>query len=238
MSAPSGTRKPAARRSAQRASAVAGGAAAAPVHAASAATPAARKGAGHTPPARARHREVSSRGSAGTSEAVVFAALPDVKTRHMLSAFTCGVSPTNVAAVAAAGGIDAWFEHQLAPDDIPDQKADATCSWWPALDLTPLQRFNRYKAGIETGWEMMQSLASWIDDASPHHHPPGRRDDGRLLVQPAPRRIPGHQRLGLADRVPEADPPARAGPLRGPPGGRDPAPGDGHVPQQRRVHRR
>ncbi len=34
-------------------------------------------------------------------------------------------------------------------------------AWWPTLALTPLQRFMRYKAGIETGWEMMQSLASW-----------------------------------------------------------------------------
>jgi hypothetical protein len=90
------------------------------------------------------------------------AALPDVKTRHMLSSFTCGVSATNIAAVAAEGGIDAWFEHQLAPDDIPDQKANATYGWWPTLDLTPIERFLRYKAGIETGWEMMQSLASWI----------------------------------------------------------------------------
>jgi uncharacterized protein (DUF1800 family) len=79
----------------------------------------------------------------------------------MLSAFTCGVSATNIAAVAAAGGIDAWFEHQLAPGDIPDLQAAATWAWWPTLALSPLQRFARYKSGVESGWEMMQSLASW-----------------------------------------------------------------------------
>jgi uncharacterized protein (DUF1800 family) len=168
MSAPPRTRKSVTRRSALLASAAAGGAAVLPVSAAaasaaSAATSAAmRKAARKASPSQARRgAQPSAQASGASSSALPAAALPDVKTRHMLSSFTCGVSAVNVAAVASEGGIDAWFEHQLAPDDIPDQKANATYSWWPTLDLTPSQRFQRYKAGIETGWEMMQSLASW-----------------------------------------------------------------------------
>ena len=80
----------------------------------------------------------------------------------MLSRFTTGVNDARLAEVDAAGGIDAWFEHQLSPGDIPDQQADDTWSWFPVLALTPLQKFERYKAGVEAGWEMMQDLASWI----------------------------------------------------------------------------
>jgi hypothetical protein len=32
----------------------------------------------------------------------------------------------SATAVTAEGGIDAWFKHQLAPDDIPDLKAEPT----------------------------------------------------------------------------------------------------------------
>ncbi len=89
-------------------------------------------------------------------------ALPDPKTRHLLSRFSAAVTPARIADVKAAGGPDAWFRQQLSPGNIPDHAADDLWSWFPALDLTPLQRWRRHEAGAATGWEMMQDLASWV----------------------------------------------------------------------------
>lgn len=88
--------------------------------------------------------------------------LPDQQTRHLLSRFCAAVTASRVADAAAAGGSDAWFRQQLSPEGIPDHAADDLWSWWPVLDMTPLQRWRRYKDGEASGWEMMQDLASWI----------------------------------------------------------------------------
>jgi hypothetical protein len=87
--------------------------------------------------------------------------LPDPRTRHLVSRFTSGVSAIRVAQVAAAGGVDAWFEGQLSPGDIPDHGADVVWTWFPTLALTPLQRWEAYQAGTESNTAMMQDLASW-----------------------------------------------------------------------------
>lgn len=88
--------------------------------------------------------------------------LPDQQIRHMLSRFTAAVTARRVAEVADAGGPAAWFRAQLSPGDIPDHDAEELWSWFPVLDMTPYQRWQRYKNGVSTGWEMMQDLASWI----------------------------------------------------------------------------
>lgn len=87
--------------------------------------------------------------------------LPDAATRHVLSRFTAGLNAARVAEVVTAGGIDAWFAQQLSPNSITDPAADATWNWFPVLAMTPLQRWERYKSGIEPGWAQMQDLASW-----------------------------------------------------------------------------
>lgn len=87
--------------------------------------------------------------------------VPEAATRHVLTRFTTGVNKARLAEVAAAGDIDAWFDEQLRPGDIPDHKAAATWAWFPVLALSPYQKWQRYKSGAEQGWEMMQDLASW-----------------------------------------------------------------------------
>ncbi|MGI8702012.1 MAG: DUF1800 domain-containing protein [Nocardioidaceae bacterium] len=89
-------------------------------------------------------------------------AIPDPQDRHLLSRFTAAVTAERIADVEAAGGADAWFRQQLSPGDIPDHAADDLRSWFPVLDLTPLQRRQRYQAGEAAGWMMMQDLASWV----------------------------------------------------------------------------
>ncbi len=89
-------------------------------------------------------------------------ALPDTLTRHMLSRFTAGVTDSRVQDVSAAGGPIAWFDQQLNPGSIGDRDATALWSWFPVLGMSPLQKWLRYKAGTENGWEMMQEHASWV----------------------------------------------------------------------------
>lgn len=88
--------------------------------------------------------------------------LPDEQTRHMLSRFTAAVTTRRLVEVADAGGPAAWFRAQLSPEDIPDHTADELRSWFPVMDMTPLERWRRYQNGEAAGWEMMQQLASWI----------------------------------------------------------------------------
>ncbi|MDX6309840.1 MAG: hypothetical protein QOI06_2886 [Nocardioidaceae bacterium] len=143
---------PITRRSALVGSAAVGATAVLPVSAAAAATK-----------VRTRVARPATNHSAGTFAASTNHAfqLPDGKTRNILSRFTSGVNAERLADVAAEGGIDAWFEHQLAPGNISNKKADATSAWFPVLAMTPQQRFARYKAGTQNGAEMMQDFASW-----------------------------------------------------------------------------
>ncbi len=90
------------------------------------------------------------------------AAVPDAATRHMLTRFTAGVTTARLADVSAAGGPMQWFERQLNPAAIADRKASDLWGWFPVLGMTPIQKWARYKAGTQNGWEMMQDLASWI----------------------------------------------------------------------------
>jgi uncharacterized protein (DUF1800 family) len=71
------------------------------------------------------------------------------------------VNPDRLDDVKAAGGIDAWFDQQLAPESIPDDQADELWDWFPVLALSPYQKWLRYKRGMQAGWEMMADFASW-----------------------------------------------------------------------------
>ncbi|MDX6297144.1 MAG: hypothetical protein QOI51_1001 [Nocardioidaceae bacterium] len=88
--------------------------------------------------------------------------LPDGHTRHVLSRFTSGVSAERIADVVATGGIDAWFDRQLSPADLPDPSAERLRSWFPSLALAPRQRWQLDKSGRMDGCQAMQDLASWV----------------------------------------------------------------------------
>lgn len=123
--------------------------------------PAAKAAASTRPPARSGATSV--RTPLGTQ--VVRdqrSTLPDPQVRHMLSRFTSGITSSRVNDVVAAGGATAWFENQLSPSGIADRKATDLWGWFPVLAMTPIQKWARYKAGTQNGWEMMQDLASWI----------------------------------------------------------------------------
>ena len=72
---------------------------------------------------------------------------------HMLSRFTFGPTPEDIAAVRSLGshGIDQWFDLQLHPDRIPtsngDQILTTRLAEFPALELPVNQLLERFPSG-------------------------------------------------------------------------------------------
>jgi uncharacterized protein (DUF1800 family) len=87
-------------------------------------------------------------------------AVPDARTRHVLSRFAVAPTTALQADVAAAGGIDDWFALQLTPAQIPDDAADATFDWWPSLALSQVQLWQKYVNG-ETAFQLMLDFQNW-----------------------------------------------------------------------------
>jgi uncharacterized protein (DUF1800 family) len=77
----------------------------------------------------------------------------DPRILHMLSRFTFGPTPDEIAAVRALGnhGIDQWFDQQLHPDRIPtstgDQILQTRLADFPALQLPVDQLLERFPSG-------------------------------------------------------------------------------------------
>jgi uncharacterized protein (DUF1800 family) len=80
---------------------------------------------------------------------------PDIDPRilHLLSRFTFGPTPGEIAAVRALGkkGIDQWFDQQMHPDRIPTSSGDQTLQTrlaeFPALQLPVDQLLERFPSG-------------------------------------------------------------------------------------------
>ncbi len=64
------------------------------------------------------------------------AALP--ADRHLVSRFSYGITPRLARDVRRAGGAQRWFERQLNPKAIKNDKAtEKIRRWWPSLNRTP-----------------------------------------------------------------------------------------------------
>jgi uncharacterized protein (DUF1800 family) len=79
---------------------------------------------------------------------------PDQRVLHLLSRFTFGPTPDDIAAVrgmGASSGIDKWFELQLHPDRLPitsgDELLSARLADYPALQLPVDQILERFPNG-------------------------------------------------------------------------------------------
>ncbi len=84
--------------------------------------------------------------------------MPGGKDRHLMRRFSYGVTPAMVGDVFAAGGARAWFDKQLDVGSVPDTRASTLRSWWPSLNRTPAQLWQRQLDGTEGGWAVMQDL--------------------------------------------------------------------------------
>lgn len=86
----------------------------------------------------------------------------DPASLHFARRLTYGYTPALAAEMAAAGGRRAWFERQLRPSSIPDAAADGLRAWWPSLNRTPSDLWERQVAEIEHGWVVMADYARWL----------------------------------------------------------------------------
>ena len=79
---------------------------------------------------------------------------PDQRILHLLSRFTFGPTPDDIAAVKAldpnpSRSIVLWFEQQLHPDRLPDPQLTARMADYPALQLPVPQLIQRFPSGAE-----------------------------------------------------------------------------------------
>jgi len=73
---------------------------------------------------------------------------PDPRALHLLSRFSFGPTPEDLAMVRKTG-VDAWFEQQLHPDRIPDEALNTRLAEYPALSLPVDQLLYRFPSGAE-----------------------------------------------------------------------------------------
>ncbi len=78
--------------------------------------------------------------------------------RHLVGRYSYGITPALARQVFAAGGARAWFDKQLDVGSVPDTRASTLRSWWPSLNRTPAQLWQRQLDGTEGGWAVMQDL--------------------------------------------------------------------------------
>ncbi len=91
------------------------------------------------------------------------AALLNKSQRHLVTRFGYGVDATLAKDVRRAGGAQAWFEKQLTrPGAFPDAAADSVRRWWPDLDRSPSDLWQRQVKQIRGGWEVMDDYGRWL----------------------------------------------------------------------------
>lgn len=87
-------------------------------------------------------------------------AIPSTATLHVLRRFTGGYTPALLRQVAAAGGVTAWFERQLA-GGYDDRWATTTATWWTSINASPATIWQRHQAGVEEMWQADANYQSW-----------------------------------------------------------------------------
>jgi hypothetical protein len=83
--------------------------------------------------------------------------------RHLVTRFGYGVDAALAQDVVRAGGAQAWFERQLTrPGSFPDAAADSVRRWWPDLNRTPSDLWQRQIQEVRGGWEVMADYGRWL----------------------------------------------------------------------------
>ena len=86
----------------------------------------------------------------------------NARDRHLVGRFSYGVTPDLARDVRRAGGAKAWFEHQLSPGSVSDRQAAALRRWWPSLDRSATDLWQRQRTEVEFGWEVMFDYQRWV----------------------------------------------------------------------------
>jgi len=87
--------------------------------------------------------------------------VPNAADRHLLNRFSYGITPELAERARSVGGARQWFERQLSPASIADQRAGAVRGWYPYLDKTPQQVWAASVNGTREGWEVGADLQRW-----------------------------------------------------------------------------
>lgn len=96
--------------------------------------------------------------AAAPAETTRLLSAPD---RHLVSRFSYGITPALAASVRTAGGARAWFERQLDHTRVPDGAAAELDSWWPSLDRSAADLWQRQVQEVEGGWQVMENYQRW-----------------------------------------------------------------------------
>lgn len=83
--------------------------------------------------------------------------------RHLVTRFSYGIDRRLGRDVRKAGGASAWFEKQLTrPGKVADGPADRLRGWWPDLDRSPADLWQRQVSEVRGGWEVMADYGRWL----------------------------------------------------------------------------
>lgn len=88
--------------------------------------------------------------------------LAPVVERHLANRFAYGWTPGLGRDIQAAGGPMAWFDAQLALTGIDDTFYNASSNWWPAINLSPTQLYQRHEAAIQPMWSANSDYQRWV----------------------------------------------------------------------------
>ncbi len=81
---------------------------------------------------------------------------------HLMNRMGCGFSRRTFAQLQASGGATGWIQQQLAPAGVPEtRKARQLPGWYPDLQESPAQMWQRQVAGSKGGWEYARDLANY-----------------------------------------------------------------------------
>ena len=75
--------------------------------------------------------------------------------------FTAGLTPALATEIRNAGTPRAWFVRQLDHTAVSDAPGAAVDAWFPSLQRTPRQIFQRQVDEIQGSWEVMYDLSRW-----------------------------------------------------------------------------
>ncbi len=91
------------------------------------------------------------------------AALLPASQRHLVTRFGYGVDATLARDVRRAGGAQSWFEKQLTrPGSFTDTSANEVRRWFPDLDRSPAELWQRQVKQVRGGWQVMEDYGRWL----------------------------------------------------------------------------
>ncbi|HWJ09370.1 MAG TPA: DUF1800 domain-containing protein [Nocardioides sp.] len=88
-------------------------------------------------------------------------AIPSAATLHCLRRLTAGYTPALYRQVVAAGGFATWFQKQLT-GQYADTWYATTSTWWPSVNATPAEVWQRQLDGVEELWQADANYERWV----------------------------------------------------------------------------